>query len=235
MIYMKSGRWYIILVLVLAHQITTAQVDPDRLGAWYMYFWNAKIKETSLGFQGDVQFRNWNLMGDLEQLLLRGGVTYTPQNTKAMFTLGYAFILTGGYGTNDNSTTSESRIYQEALLPHKIGQRVYLTHRFRFEQRFVESQAFRMRLRYNLFVNIALNKLFMEKGTFYLALYNELFMNTSKDIGNGNQVELFDRNRLYGAIGYHIFDRLKVQVGYMYQSINSYGKGQFQVSVHQSF
>ena len=75
----------------------------------------------------------------------------------------------------------------------------------------------------------------MEKGTFYLALYNELFMNTSKDIGNGNQVELFDRNRLYGAIGYHIFDRLKVQVGYMYQSINSYGKGQFQVSVHQSF
>ena len=223
------------IMLIVVSQSGRSQVDPNRLGAWYMYFWNAKIKETGFGFQGDVQFRNWNLMGDLEQLLLRGGLTYTPKNTKATFTLGYAFILTGGYGIDDPSTTSESRIYQEALLPHKIGQRVYLTHRFRFEQRFVESQAFRMRLRYNLFINIALNKLVMEKGTFYLALYNELFVNTGRDIGSGRQVEFFDRNRLYGAIGYHIFDRLKVQLGYMYQSNNAYGKGQFQVSVHQSF
>ena len=120
------------IMLIVVSQSGRSQVDPDRLGAWYMYFWNAKIKETGLGFQGDVQFRNWNLMGDLEQLLLRGGLTYTPQNTKATFTLGYAFILTGGYGIDDPSTTSESRIYQEALLPQKIGQRVYLTHRFRF-------------------------------------------------------------------------------------------------------
>ena len=75
----------------------------------------------------------------------------------------------------------------------------------------------------------------MEKGVFYLALYNEIFINTAKDIGNGARVEIFDRNRLYGALGYHILNKLKVQFGYMYQSNNSYSKGQFQLSVHHSF
>ena len=213
----------------------SAQVNPKALGGWYMYFWNTNLKNSKLGFQGDIQYRNWNVMGDLEQLLLRGGMTYTPKNTKAKLTLGYGFILTGGYGTDDKSTTSEHRIYQEALVPQKVGSRVYLTHRYRFEQRFVENQDFRMRLRYNLFMNVPFNKAAMEKGTVYLALYNELFINTSKNIGNGNTVSIFDRNRLYSAIGYQILDQLKTQVGYMYQSNNNFGKGQLQFSLHHAF
>lgn len=213
----------------------SAQVNPQTQGGWYMYFWNADLKKSHFGFQGDVQYRNWNVLGDLEQLLLRAGATYRPKNTNVKFTLGYAFILSGAYGISNPTTSMEHRIYQEALLPHKIGNRVYLKHRFRFEQRFVESQNFRLRLRYNLFVNIPLNKPEMKKGVFYIALYNELFINTSKEIGNGRTVEFFDRNRLYGALGYHILDNLQVQLGYMYQSNNSYGKGQFQLSVHQSF
>lgn len=212
-----------------------SQVNPEAQGGWYMYFWNANLKKNGLGFQGDVQYRNWNIMGDLEQLLLRAGMTYQPKNTSVKFTLGYGFILSGDYGFPDQSTSIEHRIYQEALLPQKIGSRVYLKHRFRFEQRFVQDQNFRLRLRYNLFLDIPLNKPEMKKGVFYIALYNELFVNTSKDIGNGRTVEFFDRNRLYGALGYHILDKLKVQLGYMYQSNNSYGKGQFQLSVHHSF
>lgn len=213
----------------------SAQVNPQAQGGWYMYFWNVDLKESRFGFQGDVQYRNWNIMGDLEQLLLRGGMTYRPKNTDIKFTLGYAFILSGTYGFSDPTTSTEHRIYQEALLPQKIGNRIYLKHRFRLEQRFVENQNFRLRLRYNLFVNIPLNKVEMEQGVFYLALYNEIFVNSSKDIGNGRSVEFFDRNRLYGALGYHILDKLQVQLGYMYQSNNAYGKGQFQLSVHQSF
>ena len=92
-----------------------------------------------------------------------------------------------------------------------------------------------MRLRYNIFVNIALNKAKMEKHTLYLALYNELFINTDTEIGNGATGTIFDRNRLYGALGFYILDNLKVQLGYMYQSNSSYGKGQLQLSVHHSF
>ena len=232
---MKILISFISVLLFSFQSIAQTSVNPDLLGGWYMYFWNANLKSSGFGFQGDVQYRNWNVAGDLEQLLLRGGLTYTPQNTKAKFTAGYGFILSGGFGFSDQSTSIEHRIYQEALLPHKIGKRVYLNHRFRFEQRFVQNQNFRMRLRYNLFLNIALNKPDMEKGTFYLAFYNELFINTAKDIGNGRTVSIFDRNRLYGALGYYILDKLKVQLGYMYQSNDAYGKGQLQVSVHQSF
>ncbi|MCH2022646.1 MAG: DUF2490 domain-containing protein [Saprospiraceae bacterium] len=226
---------FLLIIILLSGLNVSAQVNPDALGGWYMYFWNTKARKSGLGAQGDIQYRNWNVMGDLEQLLLRAGLTYSPKGTKAKFTLGYAFILTGDYGFTNPGTTNEHRIYQEALIPHKIGKRIYLNHRFRFEQRFVQNQAFRMRIRYNLFINIALNKSELKKGAFYIGLYNELFINTGKDIGNGATVEIFDRNRLYGALGYHILDNLKVQLGYMYQSNNSYGKGQLQLSVHHAF
>ncbi len=209
-----------------------AQINEEKIGAWYMYFFNTTFKESSWGIQADVQYRNWNIVGDLEQLLLRGGVTYKPKNANIKYTLGYGNVTTGTYGM-DNSTTTESRIYQEALFPVQFGSRFYTNHRFRFEQRFVENQDFRTRYRYNLFLNIALNKTEMEKNTIYLALYNELFINGQRNIGIGNSVEIFDRNRFYIAIGYMIKKELKVQFGIMNQSTDSWSKNQLQLSFHQ--
>jgi hypothetical protein len=218
----------------LLHNDLNAQIQEDQTGGWYMYFFNTTLNDSPWGIQGDLQHRNWNIAGDLEQLMLRGGLTYSPQNANIKFTLGYGNITTGAFGS-DNTTTAESRFYQEALFPVKFGKRFYTNHRFRYEQRFVENQDFRTRFRYNLFLNIALNKANMEKNTIYLALYNELFMNGQRTIGNGNTVEFFDRNRLYGAVGYVIQDGLKVQLGVMNQTTDSWGKNQIQLSLHHSF
>ena len=215
-------------------QAAHAQVDEDQTGAWYMYFFNAKFDESRWGMQGDVQYRNWDLGGDLEQLLLRGGVTYTPKSGDALFTLGYANITSGEFGDGDD-TSSEDRTYLEALLPQKIGSRVYLRHRFRFEQRWVENQDFRTRYRYALFMDVPLNREVITAGTWYAALYNEVFINGQRDIGNGREVSTFDRNRLYGALGYSISDTLRVQAGYMHQYSEAVSKGQIQLSLHQSF
>ena len=218
----------------LLHNDLNAQIQEDQTGGWYMYFFNTTLNDSPWGIQGDLQHRNWNIAGDLEQLMLRGGLTYSPQNANIKFTLGYGNITTGAFGS-DNTTTAESRFYQEALFPVKFGKRFYTNHRFRYEQRFVENQDFRTRFRYNLFLNIALNKVNMERNTIYLALYNELFMNGQRTIGNGNTVEFFDRNRLYGAVGYVIQDGLKVQLGVMNQTTDSWGKNQIQLSLHHSF
>ena len=218
----------------LLHNDLNAQIQEDQTGGWYMYFFNTTLNDSPWGIQGDLQHRNWNIVGDLEQLMLRGGLTYSPQNANIKFTLGYGNITTGAFG-EDNTTTAESRFYQEALFPVKFGNRFYTNHRFRYEQRFVENQDFRTRYRYNLFLNIALNKANMEKNTIYLALYNELFMNGQRTVGNGNTVEFFDRNRLYGAVGYVIQDGLKVQLGIMNQTTDSWGKNQLQLSLHHSF
>lgn len=211
-----------------------SQVNDEALGAWYMYFWNTSFEGGPWGLQGDVQYRNWNIAGDLEQLLLRGGLTYQPEKTRVNFTLGYAYIATGEYGPETN-TVAESRIYQEALLPQKVGDRFYLTHRFRYEQRWVEGQDLRTRWRYNLFLNIPLNQKDLGKGAVYLALYNELFINGERDIGDDRQVELFDRNRFYGALGYSLSDGLRVQLGLMQQTTDNWKKEQLQLSAHHRF
>ena len=232
---MKNNFYFLLIsISVLTSKIGNAQIDENELGAWYMYFFNTTFKESSWGVQGDIQFRNWNIAGDLEQLLLRGGMTYKPKKADIKFTLGYGNITTGSYGP-DKSTSAESRIYQEALFPVQFGNRFYTNHRFRYEQRFVQDQDLRTRYRYNLFLNVALNKPEMEQKTIYLALYNELFINGQKNIGNGRTVEFYDRNRLYGALGYIIKKGIKVQLGIMNQTTNSWSKNQLQLSLHHKF
>lgn len=224
----------IIVLLFLVAQVGNAQINENRYGAWYMYFYSAQIKEGPWGIQGDAQHRNFNLGGDLEQLLLRSGLTYSPKNMELKLTAGYANITTGTYGES-NETVLEHRIYQEALYPHKFGSRFYTNHRFRYEQRFVENQDFRSRYRYNLFLTIPINKSTIEKGTVYFTLYNEIFINAQRNIGNGVSVQYFDRNRFYTALGYVVKEGIKVQLGSMKQSTNSIEKSQLQLSLHSSF
>ena len=225
-----------LLVTIFSLQPATAQtqVDEGQTGAWYMYFWNHRFDNSEWGLQGDLQHRNWDGLGDLEQLLIRGGVTYSPRWGDATFTLGVANITSGAFG-NSSATSSEDRVYQEALLPQRLGGRLYLRHRFRFEQRWVEDQDFRSRFRYALFMDIPLNKADLSQDAWYLSFYNELFLNGEKDIGDGREVETFDRNRTYGALGYSIRDNLRLQFGYMHQGSDDIDKGQLQLSLHHSF
>lgn len=230
---MKKIFLIFLTLLIITPNFGLTQIDQKKVGAWYMYIFNTTFKESPWGVQGDVQYRNWNLAGDLEQLLLRGGVTYKPKNVNIKFTLGYGDVTSGVFGSA-KTTTRESRIYQEILIPNKLGQRFYMNHRFRYEQRFVQHQNFRTRYRYNLFLNVALTAKEMKKKTLYLALYNEIFINGQRNIGNGMDVEIFDRNRFYAAFGYMILDNLRVQCGLMNQTTNNWSKNQLQLSFHHS-
>lgn len=222
-----------ILLFVLVYNVGFTQVDESQTGAWYMYFFSHQFKDSQWGFQGDFQYRDWQGLGDMEQLLLRSGITYSPKNAGVKFTLGYGNVTSGQYGESDD-TSGESRIYQEALIPQKLGNRFYLTHRFRYEQRFVENQDFRTRYRYNLFLNVPLNSKELSPKAFYLALYNELFINGQMDIGDGREVQLFDRNRTYLGIGYVLNPKIRFQFGWMNQKTDAWGKGQLQFSMHHN-
>lgn len=211
-----------------------SQINEDQVGAWYMYFYDKPFSSNQFGVQGDVQFRNWDYGSDLEQLLLRSGLTYRPKNAPIKLTLGLGHITSGTPGES-TETSSEVRIYQEALLPHKLTDKLSLTHRFRYEQRFVEGQDFRTRYRYNLFVKVKLNETETGKGGMYLTAYNELFINGEKCIGDDRFVEYFDRNRLYFAFGYGLSDKMNIQAGIMRQALDAVSKDQVQLSIHHSF
>ncbi|MFT6796995.1 MAG: hypothetical protein ACJART_002143 [Maribacter sp.] len=229
-----TKRLILLLICIAISPYCAAQVDESQTGAWYMYFYNTTFNDSQWGIQGDLQYRDWAGVGDMEQLLLRSGLTFRPQEANILFTLGYANITTGVPG-EISDTSSESRIYQEALIPQKLGSRYYLTHRFRYEQRFVENQDFRTRYRYMLFFNVPFNKTSLEKDALYLALYNELFINGQTDIGNGRTTQLFDRNRTYMGLGYVLSSKVRVQLGWMNQKTVNWGKGQMQFSLHHNF
>lgn len=222
------------LILLFLVDAKAQEINEDQLGAWYMYFFNKSFGESQFGIQGDYQFRFWNLGSDLEQILLRTGATYRPRNADILFTLGYANITTGAFGES-KETVNESRIYQEALFSQKIGERFLLTHRLRYEQRWVGDQDFRTRYRYNLFVNVPLNSTSLGKNVVYIALYNEIFINGQRNIGDGRTVGFFDRNRTYMGLGYGLRKNLRTQLGWMKQTTANWSKGQAQVSLHHSF
>lgn len=208
--------------------------DEDQPGAWYMYFFQKKFEGSRFGIQGDYQFRFWDLGGDLEQILLRTGATFRPEDADILFTMGYGHIITGQFG-EDTNTFSENRIYQEAFFPGKVGGRFLFTHRVRYEQRWVEGQDFRTRYRYNMFLNVPFNAQSLGKDVIYLALYNEIFINGQKDIGEGRKVGYFDRNRAYIGLGHGLRNNLRVQAGWMEQTTSDWSKGQLQLSLHHAF
>ena len=72
---MKKTLLLLAISILSLSETSHAQINENAMGAWYMYFFNTTINESLWGIQGDIQFRNWDMGGDLEQLLLRGGLT----------------------------------------------------------------------------------------------------------------------------------------------------------------
>ncbi|MFB1013096.1 MAG: DUF2490 domain-containing protein [Bacteroidia bacterium] len=176
-------------------------------GNWMIYFGNNKLNE-KFNIHNEVQYRNYNAVGDLEQLLLRTGLGYnlTPNNNNLL--LGYGFIRSENYQNLDTKLVlNEHRIYQQFITKQSFG-RVSLSHRYRLEERFVADD-FKMRFRYFLATNIALNHKLLVPNTIYLSAYNEIFINAKN--------QLFDRNRIYGGLGYKVSNNLKLEIGYMNQ------------------
>ena len=194
-----------------------------------MYFGNLRFKESPWAIHGEAQHRNFNMLGDLDQLLLRTGLQYNSKSGQSSFLAGYSSITNGKEG-DSKATFHENRLYQEVILRQKTG-KLGLMHRYRFEQRWIENQNFRTRFRYAFFVNVPLNsKELAEKGAVYLQIYDEIFVNGEKLKG---KVQLFDRNRLYLGLGYRLQKGLALQLGFLEQTTNSISRGQFQFGVHQ--
>mgnify|MGYP005989803695 FL=1 len=193
-----------ILVLFFCFCFFNVNAQESELGNWLIYIGNKKVNE-KWSIHNEIQYRNYEFAGDLEQLLLRTGVGYNLTNNSNLL-LGYGFIKSENYiNTTDKETVNEHRIFQQLTTKQNIG--IFkISHRYRFEQRFVESN-FKMRLRYFLSMQIPLTKR-TDKGM-YLSAYNEIFINTTN--------KLFDRNRIYSGMGYRINKNIRIEAGYMNQ------------------
>ena len=214
---------YLLVIVCSFCTVTAIQAQDTDSGAWYMYFGNNKIGN-NLYWHNEIQYRNHNWGGDLEQLLLRTGLGMNLSENNNTLLLGYGYIVSQPYHQNEKSEILEHRIFQQFINKDNLG-RVAIQNRYRLEERFVADD-YKMRFRYFMGFNIPVSQKRMGPQTLYLSLYNEIFLNLNTPV--------FDRNRAYGALGYTINNHLKVEAGYMLQLYDNNHRGQFQLALFNS-
>src|SRR6056300_1618592 len=198
----------------------TSLAQESNLGNWLIYFGNKKI-DSDFNLHHEVQYRNYNGIGDLEQLLLRTGIGYNLTENNSNLLLGYGFINSQNYvNDEDKIGINEHRIYQQFISRQSLGI-VKLQHRYRFEQRWIEDTDLRVRFRYFLSINIPFSNKDILENSWYLSAYNEIFINSES--------ELFDRNRTYLVLGYKLNDFAKFELGYMNQFLNNGSRDQLNI------
>lgn len=202
------------------------QAQENALGSWWIYFGNKQLSER-WNIHHEVQYRAYDFLDDIEQLLLRGGVGYnlTPNNNNLL--LGYAFIHNENYltGTDRKTEFNEHRLYAQFITRQQFS-RIFLTHRYRFEQRFMPSET-RYRFRYFISTNIPINNAIITDNTFYFSAYNEIFIHTDRSV--------FDRNRVYTGVGYRFNQNVRVEAAYLNQSISRKARNQINFATFVNF
>ncbi len=194
--------------------------QQENMGNWVMYFGTNKLSD-QWSVHTEFQYRNHTLASfDTEQLLLRAGVNYHLSQT-AFATVGYAFVPSFTFESEQKRPeVIEHRLWQQFIQVSKVAN-VKLEHRYRLEQRWVNTQ-YRNRFRYRLMAFVPLNKK-QKQGKLFLGIYDEIFINSKNTF--------FDRNRFYMGLGYQMSQISTLQVGILHQQLNNYGKLYFQFSL----
>lgn len=201
--------------------ITISVFGQDETGNWLMYFGTNNINE-KLSIHTEIQYRNHTIAPvNIEQLLLRTGLNY-HFDKNSLVTAGYAYIGNHLYKSDRSSPeVEEHRIWQQFITTNNLW-RLKLEHRYRMEERFIKKE-FNTRFRYRLMFFLPINKPEIREGTLFVGVYDEIFINGKE--------ELFDRNRLYGGLGYQFSKNVNLQAGFLYQRLRDAGKGFLQFGI----
>ena len=71
-----------ICTIILSFCLTIPlKAQESNVGNWLIYIGNKKL-DSNWNVHSEIQYRNYNAIGDLEQLLLRTGLGYTFNNGK---------------------------------------------------------------------------------------------------------------------------------------------------------
>ncbi len=210
--------FFSLMILALPASLFAQQ---EKTGNWLMYFGMNRVSD-KFSIHSEVQYRNHTVAPvNIEQMLLRIGLNYHFSD-KAFVTAGYGYITSYVFESEQKAPEFiEHRIWQQFILTNNIG-RVKFEHRYRIEQRWVENN-YLNRFRYRLMLFVPINKTKIEKNTLFIGLYDEIFIN--------GENPFFDRNRLYGALGYQFNKSTSLQIGMLHQQVTDFGKWYLQFAL----
>ncbi|MGI4022139.1 MAG: DUF2490 domain-containing protein [Janthinobacterium lividum] len=208
-----------LIVQLFAFKIALAQTNE--FTGWGAWFYSHRFSK-HWGVLFDAQFRSADDWKYLRNPLLRPAINYYFDKNKQL-SAGYLFTGTHRKNETENIFRIEQRIFEQFIVTHKVGFNKQLQHRFRLEQRFVNSQGnqskyFAQRLRYFARGIIPFKKDSAFTKGIFIGLQNEIFVNVQNRARlNG---EFFDQNRAYAAVGYRLNKRIDLETGYLNQYIN---------------
>ncbi|NDF60441.1 MAG: DUF2490 domain-containing protein, partial [Crocinitomicaceae bacterium] len=219
---------YIVLIISFLFLYKTSYSQKsihNQQHAWITYQGNHKLSQ-KWGLHTEYQWRRSDYFQDWQQSLARIGLDYHFQ-PNAFLSAGYGNIITFQYGSLPvNHSFNEHRIWEQFTQTSTVG-RVAIQHRYRLEQRFLESYVklgsefvrsstlFRNRIRYRALAYIPINKPTMTDNTLFININDEVFLGFGQGIGTN----ILDQNRFQTAIGWKFDSKCMIQIGYLNQYV----------------
>ncbi|MBK5279015.1 MAG: DUF2490 domain-containing protein [Bacteroidia bacterium] len=217
-------RIYHLVLLTVISFAGFSQSPKGTTGNWLMFFNQTRLNE-HWSIHAEAQYRSYEITPNTEQLLLRGGVNYHISST-AFASIGYANITNYAYDKEQlpGVQVNENRLWQQFIMRNSLG-RISFEHRYRIEQRWLNGNQslYLDRIRYLVRATIPIGKNKIEAKTFFVSFYDEIFIHLNN--------KPFDRNRLYGAVGYQFNPLVNLQLGYLAQTVNTTTKSYLQAAI----
>jgi Protein of unknown function (DUF2490) len=211
-------RKHTLLLFTLLSFAAAAEDRPTdhHAHAWLAYFGDHPIANSKWGMHAEAQVRRHNFGASWQQLLIRPGVNFQV-NSKLMLTGGYAFVRSHRYNdyVANLPATNEHRIWQQAWF--RYGSRVRWSTRLRFENRFIGTvdaagkRGSRFENRFRAWQQITLPV----SERVYVTGYDEVWFYVKPYLSNS----AFDQNRAYGGVGFKASPHLRLEAGYMNQTL----------------
>lgn len=211
----------LILLFLIGSMVSHAQeTAEEKTSGWYMYFGTNRVSER-LSIHTEAQFRFYGTMDNLNQFQLRTALNY-HMGPNAMASIGYVHADTDPTFEElpGEANVKENRIYGQFVMKNQLWE-FLVRHRYRLEHRIFDSGDTtdnRQRARYQLQLTLPLT------DTFFLNFSDELLINLQDD--------LFDQNRLYGALGVNITWNSSIEIGYMRNQFSHAVYNRLMVGVH---
>lgn len=219
------GLWVCSLSIPVAKAQQTSTSTEERITARRSELWNGVYTKYRIGeklfYYGEYHLRTRDqLIKNMAQVYLRFGMSYIV-NKNLEITGGIVtpfYWAPPEYSNQDLSfdkIVNQFRFWQQALFILPIG-KAKLYHQIRTEQRwrrdYLVGAEFDLtyRWRYKIASYIPLNSYKFQSGTFFLSVYNEVFIQTGKTVIRNP----FEDNRAFLGMGYIFNESIQVQVGY---------------------
>jgi hypothetical protein len=208
-------------VCLLYSQISQAQKVFGKPNVWFLQLTTVEINDKWVA-GNELHARFDDYLRDPQQFLIRPFLSFHNKE-ELVFSGGYTFITTYPYGSYPlPENLHEHNVWEQIELKQKFG-KTKILHRYRLEQRWIgnlvlnsestdfeaDGYVFRHRFRYRFTALVDLS------DKWFLHFFDELF------IRSGEEFKLigFDRNWLYGGVGYKVNDRMNIQLAYLHQYI----------------